>query len=298
MATVTIYGDASDGWIRSSAFVYATAREGAGTPTISNTSNTQTVGQFYAPGPAHHCTEFFLAFDTSSLGPQASVSDVELSVTSHGDDSATDFEVEARVVDIGATFETTDFVPGSALGALPLVATRSTTSWGVAGTVQTFASEPSFPDAVETAGFTRLVLSSSRHRLGTAPASIGNKEYVGVRAAEEAGTTSDPVLVLTYSVDAAAALTGAGSVTAEAVVEFDATAQLAATSSASASAERITSSAATLAAVAEMTADAAVIPGTLLDTIQSGRRVATVSDNGRRRARIDDNGRRGARIVF
>lgn len=196
MATITIFGDAADGSIDSSDPTYSTARSG-GTLTTHLGPVQMTVGQ----AGGYTCHESFLAFDTSSLAALGTLLSTILSLAGWVDASTTaDFTCEVRPDSWGPTLTTADWVAGASLGGLtPLLATFDTTGMATGGTYNDFTeSGTALTAALNTVGFTYLLVNSNRHRNGDTPAP-GN-EYVQFYSTEQtAGTTTDPKLVVTYT---------------------------------------------------------------------------------------------------
>lgn len=193
----TVFSDASDGSITSSSTTYSTARAGSSL-TPSTTSAAETVGQNRAAS-TRFCFEGFVSFDTSSIPDTDTVSDAVLSIYGAGDSSTTDFTMNARTSNWGATLTTGDWVAGASLSGLTLLATYSTASGWSAVAYNDFSSGVNMPAAIDKAGITYILLSSSRHEAGNDPA--GN-EFVNWYAAEQAGTTQDPKLTVTHAVPA------------------------------------------------------------------------------------------------
>ncbi|MCC6959236.1 MAG: hypothetical protein IT301_05265, partial [Dehalococcoidia bacterium] len=196
MATLTVYSDAADDFVRSSDATYATARSGSGTLDLGSAveGNELWIGQRLLF--VYYLQETFLSFDTSPLGAGATVSAVSLNLDGIDDHSDTDFTAEARLFDSGATVTTGDWVAGASLSALTRVATFATSGgWGTG--YNTFTEDgTNFQTGVNLTGPTRLVLVSDRVVAGTSPAA---DEYVRAWPAEWDGTTEDPNLVITYT---------------------------------------------------------------------------------------------------
>jgi hypothetical protein len=178
LTTYTIYGDTTDGYLTAASQNQATA---SSVDTTWNIFVGQQVGGFY---------EGALAFDTSIV--VGTITAATLSVYGMSDSSTTDFTFEARLHDWGATLTTSDWVPGNQLGTKTLLASMATSAWSASG-YNALTSEAAFLSSINQAGFTRLLLCSSRHRLNTAPSGT---EYVGVIAADTGGTSQDPKLVV------------------------------------------------------------------------------------------------------
>jgi hypothetical protein len=78
-------------------------------------------------GTDYHVREGFVEFDTSSIPDDAVIDSAILTLTSYRDEGAAalDQTVEARIRDFGVPLDTTAFVPGANLSALPLAAFRA-----------------------------------------------------------------------------------------------------------------------------------------------------------------------------
>lgn len=194
MTTYTIYGDTADGYIVSYAATYANARAGSGT-LEENTSGTLDVGQFVIGD--YYCYESFISFDTSSITDSETVSAATLSIYGFFDYSTTNFTVNARTRDWGASLTTGDWVAGASVSANTLLATFASAGFSASG-YNAFTSEVAMLAAVNKTGTTRMMLSSSRHEGNNTP---GGDESLSFLSADESGTTTDPKLV----VEAAAA---------------------------------------------------------------------------------------------
>ncbi|MEV0618536.1 hypothetical protein AB0I81_34775 [Nonomuraea sp. NPDC050404] len=194
----TVFSDASDGQISSTSPTYATARTGASLS--ANTSGTtMSVGQSLVGD--YQCFEAFISFDTSAIADSDQISLIVLDLYLLNDTSATDFTVEAREYNWGATLTTADWVAGASLGGLILMASINTSGIGGAGAYKAFTSDPAFLVATGLkTGVVHLMLCSSRLRLGNAPSGA---EDVSFRTAEQSGTTQDPKLTLTHQASTA-----------------------------------------------------------------------------------------------
>lgn len=193
MTTATIYAGAADGVVQSDhTTVYSTARSGNNLNAGSGAAY-GSVGQ-YGTIP-YICYEMFLSFDTSSIPDGATISAVTLSLYGKADASDTDFTINARAYDWGASLTTADWIAGASLSGNTLLATFATSGFSAAG-YNDFTSESAFLTAINKTGTTYIVLSSSRHEGANAPS--GN-EYVSTYLADEAGTTKDPKLTVVYS---------------------------------------------------------------------------------------------------
>ena len=199
MSTLVVYAGVEDGYVQSVGDVefeetYVDARSGANL-FVDTALTYARVGQLYQSGPDLWAVrEAFLGFDTSAVGTDT-ISAAVLNVTSSADYSTTDFTIEARLRDWGATLTTADFVAGASLSGLTSLATKTTASGFTAGTAYDFT-DVAMPANVNKTGTTRMLLCSSRTTGNNEP--TGN-EYVDFRSADYTGTTSDPKLTVTHA---------------------------------------------------------------------------------------------------
>ena len=180
--TYTIYADASDGYINAT----AGNADGNGDNAFAAGAQLQ-VGQNVGLG-----YQAFLGFDTSTV--VGTVTSVTLSLYGGTDASTTfDFVMEVRAHDWGTTVTTADWLSRATMATKTLVATLSTAGYSTSG-YNTLTSEAAFLAAINTSGFTRLVLSSDRWRQNLSDG--GGAAYVGFLSANTSGTTQDPKLVI------------------------------------------------------------------------------------------------------
>lgn len=198
----TVFADASDGYLSSSDSAYATARAGAALAATTGATDLQ-VDQF-SNGSTRFIRVSYVSFDTSAISDSDVVSSVALDLWLTTDSSTTDFTVEARDYDWGATLTTTDWVAGASVSGLPLSASLATSGIGSTGAYKTFTSDPSFTSVTNIkTGIVHLLLHSSRFRNGDAPAN-GVTEGVNFQEADNTGTTQDPKLTITHAAPIAA----------------------------------------------------------------------------------------------
>jgi hypothetical protein len=183
MATRVIYADAADAWLQATSTTYSTAR--AMTSPSVDTGTQLRAGQFFS-SPNYACCEAFISFDTTGAG---TVSAATLALDLDTDVSATDHTQEARVKDWGSTVDTGDAVAGANLGSQTLVASLDTSTISGIG-YQNFA-DVALVANVNVSGFTRLFISSSRHRNGDVP--TGN-EHINWQSSS---TAAPPKLTIT-----------------------------------------------------------------------------------------------------
>jgi hypothetical protein len=149
--------------------------------------------------------EGFVSFDTSSIPDTDTIDSATLSLTAATDASYTDFTIEARTKDWGASLTSVDWVAGADLSGLALLASYATASGWVGTTTYAFTSESAFRSAVSKTGTTYVMVSSSRTRVGNEPS---GDEYVSTYSANQSGTTYDPKLVVTHTAAPAPSVTG------------------------------------------------------------------------------------------
>lgn len=196
--TVTVvFSTTNDGRVNSNNATYATARSGSGLSAASAESasafgqdkDTFIAGQYF-------CMQVFLEFDINAgigLGGFTAIETCQLALAGFSDGSTTDFTMDAYEKSFGAAVDTTDFVAGASISALPRMATLSTAGFAV-GSYNTFTSDAAFRFPPRTSGsFLQLMLVSARQAAGTTPTGA---EYVYVYMADQAGTTLDPKITI------------------------------------------------------------------------------------------------------
>ena len=206
MTTFTIYAGATDGYISSSNATYATARSG-GTLSANTAGANIIVGQ-QRIGGINYVLEGYLEFDTSAVGPGATVTSSTLAIKGNNDKSATDFTLEAWSRDWGGgTLTTGDYVAGASLSGLTLLASALSSNF-IFGAYNTFASDAAFLAAINLTGYTRILVASDLTRTNTAPT---GDEYTSYDSADVSGTSSDPrlIIIATLPITGAAAITEA-----------------------------------------------------------------------------------------
>jgi len=195
--TLVVYADSNDGSILSEDVAYegyATASAGTGLLTLLNATNATQVGQ-YSPDD-FWLFERFEAFDTSSIGAGSSIS---AAVLNHTISTATASPVahtnEVRIRDWGDTLTTSDWVAGSALSGLTLVAHLNVTG-GISTNTSRDWTDDALPANINKTGSTRVLMATDHMASVTEP--TGN-EYLRLYTVDAAGTTYDPKLTITYS---------------------------------------------------------------------------------------------------
>lgn len=200
MATLTVFSGTADGYVEEGHATYATMQAGGNGDLGSNAFSFITVGQ-RETGGAYFGDEGFIGFDTSALTAAATISAAVLSLWFFNDQSTNDFTFNARLYDWGASLTEADWRTPSDLGGLTLAASVSTAGIGTGAYTGLTESGTNLQTGVNKTGTTNLVLASSRFESSTAPGS-GVNEYINISSADEAGTTQDPKLVVTYTLPA------------------------------------------------------------------------------------------------
>lgn len=211
MATITIYGNTSDGMILSQNVTYSVARTG-GDKTVYTTSNLQ-VGQNFVASSYYEIHEFFTEYDTSAIAGMTVTAALER-LTLLNDYSTTDFVDEVRAYNWGGSLTTADWIAGENLGNYPQIIEKNTntiTSGANDFVIDEFLSN--FITQINSLGKASFVHSSRNHRNNAAPTGI---QSVVWRSADAAGTTNDPRLIIEYETAAtelSGTLTGTGDMT-------------------------------------------------------------------------------------
>ncbi len=196
MTVSTFFSETSDGWIESDAdATYSTARAmGSVTTTTTGTAGLR-VGQEDGGGSAFACQEFFVQWDTSALTATAIISAATLSLWGDGDLSDTDFNVEIRLEDWGATLTDADVVAGADLSGKTLITTDSTAGLSTGAYNDLTEQGSALVDNIAKTANTILMGCSAEQTNNSAPS--GDERY-RFATAEAAGTTNDPKLVVTH----------------------------------------------------------------------------------------------------
>lgn len=132
------------------------------------------VGQQYVPADTYNpekwfCVEGFVDFSLATV--TGTLVSATISLGLQGDQSTTDFTVEARTHDYGAALTTADWVAGASLGGKTLLATLPTLGIGADGSYKAMTETgTALRDEVTAAGtgILRMILCSDRQRLGSA----------------------------------------------------------------------------------------------------------------------------------
>lgn len=176
--TYTIYADTVDGYITAAP---GTADGAAGAPVG---------GDIYCGMNTATAYQAFLSFDTSAAA--GTITAVTLSLYGINDSSTTDFTLEARLYDWGATLTGADWRGAASFGALTLAASKATSGWATTA-YNAMTSQAALLSNINQAGTTRFVLESDRYRTGATPS---GPEFVGFASRDTGSTTTGPKLVI------------------------------------------------------------------------------------------------------
>lgn len=206
MTVTTVFAGTNDGNISSSNATYATARSGSGL--VADTASIiLTAGGQDLSFTTYDVYEGFFSFDTSPVPDADTISAVVLSLKGDDAGSSPTFSLQARVFNWGATLTTADWIAGASLSGNTLVATFATSGWSITAYNAFTESGTAFRTAINKTGTTFLMTCSDQTVSGTTP--TDTNQLVNVWMADNAGTTSDPKLVITSSSVAASTLTAA-----------------------------------------------------------------------------------------
>jgi titin len=165
---------ANRGGVETGAFAYSDARTASGVDTLifpRTATGTMILSVGQTQGTYNEQDTYFvsyglLEFNTSGLG---TLSSAQLKLDVYQDFSITDFTLEVYSYDYGTSITTADAVNLSTLNSSNILASLSTASLGTG--LKTFTSNgPALRNAINTNGVTRLLVVSSRSRLGNVPA--------------------------------------------------------------------------------------------------------------------------------
>ena len=200
-----------EGYIRSSNNTYATARNtySAGFVDTGSGSLLQ-IGQVNPDsGATYGVNEVFLRFDLSSLPSGAIITGATLKLWGEagGDASVTDFDIQARTIPDPGALTSGDYIAGTSLAALTLLASQNTSTWSTGAYNSLTNSGSNLTDAITAAigGVLSMVIVSSRQTNGNTPTT---QEYVYTETKQFSG--NGPQLVVTYTMAAQVSTNTAG----------------------------------------------------------------------------------------
>lgn len=159
----------ADGYLSCDDNTYANARSGAGTLSSNTGSASAFFGQRNDLSPTYRVYESFITLPTSDIPSEAEIVSATFKAFSNGDDSTTDFIIEIRKADYGASLTTADWIDGADLGNNVLLATHDTSSGWTPLIQYSFSSESDIADNINLGTDTQVVIVSDRTRAGTTP---------------------------------------------------------------------------------------------------------------------------------
>lgn len=179
MATYVFYGDTADGDVYNGGVNYATARTNATGSALNsgNSAEYAAVGQ-QKSGATYYLIQSCIGF--SVTGVAGTILSATLDLYIHNDQSATDFTIEARGADWGATVTSADYIVGGSISGSTLRASLAT-SGITANAYNSFTSEAGFAASIGSS--VKLMLFSDRNTAGTTPT---GDEYIGFRTGDYA----------------------------------------------------------------------------------------------------------------
>lgn len=192
--TTTTFTSYHDGYVNSGDPTYSTCRSGAGLFADPNQGNIGNRSPAWNGNSNWYCSEVFVAFDTSSIPDNATVTSATFSLYGNAPynlDAAD--EARVRVRDYGTSVDTGDYVAGASLSSNTLVAHWTPGTWTQSG-YNDFTND-ALPANVSKTGDTRLMVHSKFLQDGTATHSYVSAYSSGAAA----GTSQDPKLTATYT---------------------------------------------------------------------------------------------------
>ena len=195
--TLAVRSGTNDGRISSANATWTTCLNGS--TLVAATSATAEDVRATWTGAVYQIRQVFLDFDTSSLGAGATVTNGVFTLYGNttAETDAVGYDIQIRSYNWGGTLTTADYVdsnPQSNWTANTLMAHFDVTSWSQGSgnannfTVDSYA-------AVSKTGTTSVVVGLSALGSGT-PTGDNSVEF---RMADQSGTTSDPLLTVTYT---------------------------------------------------------------------------------------------------
>lgn len=192
MGVSTVYADAADGHIVSSAGTYAAARAGTGSFFVHAGGSTLQYGQDVG-GPTYSVTEAFARWSYAPSASEVIVSAAFRFWHSNVNATATARDLEVRQAPWIAPLDASDYKVQSTLSGLPLLA--AVRSAHAASGRYCLAGSTALTDALRGgAGTLYATLVSSRLRGGNTP--LGDENSL-IYASEASGTDLDPAIIYT-----------------------------------------------------------------------------------------------------
>ena len=196
--TLAVRSDTADGRVSSANATWTTALDGSSLS--ASTSGTTDDVRCTFNGSTYQIRQLFLGFDTSSLGSSATLSNGVF--TLYGDTTAESnadgYDLQIRSYNWGGTLTTADYIdsnPQSNWTANALMAHMAVSSWvQTSGTANNLTVD-SYSQVSKT-GTTYVVVGLSGLGSGTPTGA----NAIPTRLADFSGTSSDPLLTVTYTV--------------------------------------------------------------------------------------------------
>lgn len=196
MASYTFYAATGDGVLTSTAPSWAGCQSGASLA-LDDTGTAATLGQTFLDltgvggGYIYGAYQYFLAFSTSGIPDDDTVTSATLSLWCTGKLGGGEWSVEATSYNWGGTLEAGDWRNASAYGGLAVRASKSISAIGP--DQYNALTSSSLASAVNASGSTHLLLCSSQFD-GIA---AGGYDTATFHTADQTGTANDPKLEVT-----------------------------------------------------------------------------------------------------
>ena len=199
--TLAVRSSTANGSVAFTNASWATTQNGPGN-SVSTTGNILIHATLTAI-PNYVIRQGFLDFDTSSLGAGAVVSAAALTLYADaaGKTDTDTTTMEWYSYNWGGTLENADFrdcLPSTNITNLPKIAHIALSAWtDTAGTANNLTADSGAVSSVNVTGTTYMVGLIDR-AYGSAPTGVNSLQF---RSADFTGTTSDPLLTVTYTID-------------------------------------------------------------------------------------------------
>ena len=196
--TLAVRSGTNDGRVSSANATWTTCLNGS-TLAAATTGTAEDVRATWT-GSAYQLRQVFLDFDTSSLGSTSTISNAIFTLYGNttAESDTDNYDLQVRAYNWGGTLTTADWVdsnPQSNWTALTLMAHFDVGSWSQGSGNANNLTFDSHADVSKT-GTTSVVVGLSALGSGT-PTGANSLEF---RLADQSGTTSDPLLTVTYTV--------------------------------------------------------------------------------------------------
>lgn len=198
--TLAVRGSTGDGNINSDGFDWTETRNGAGTLTVDTTQTAQLV-QCSSVSGTHALVDLFcLVFDASSITDLATVTGFTITLTGSGEAKSNHdtITLEIRAYNWGTTLTTADWLDlttASNWTGKTSLASMLLSAWNISA-ANAFTSVATY-SWISLTTSTYIALLMDKSYSGSAPSSSGNEVYIAT--ANFSGTSSDPLLDITYT---------------------------------------------------------------------------------------------------